>query len=211
MHTASKHEFSVGDLPDSFPKNVESIAVDTESMGLLPSRDRLCVVQVSTGDGPAFIVQFRNGSGFEAPILRSVLENPKVLKIFHFARADIGMIKHYLDVWAMPCYCTKIASRLARTYTDHHSLKELCNELLGIRLNKYQQCSDWGAFSLSSEQMDYAASDVIYLHRIRTALDIMLKRENRTELANSCFEFLKHRVQLDLLGWGEDFFSHMSS
>ena len=201
------------DLPDEFLENkIVSIAVDTESMGLLCGRDRLCLVQLSTGDGKAHIVRFENGSDYSAPNLKSLLQDPNITKIFHFARADIAMIKYYLNVWSTPCYCTKIASRLVRTYTEHHSLKELCNELLGVRLNKQQQCSDWGSSHITEQQMEYAASDVVYLHKIKLKLDNMLKRENRMDLASACYDFLKYKVELDLLGWSEvDIFSHKTT
>lgn len=198
------------DLPHEFlEEKIASIAVDTESMGLVCGRDRLCLIQLSIGDGKGHIVRFEKGSNYAAPNLRKILEDPYVTKIFHYARADLAMIKYYLGAWCLPCYCTKIASRLVRTYTDHHSLKELCNELLNVRLSKQQQCSDWGNSKISPEQMEYAASDVIYLHKIKLRLDNMLKREDRTDLAKACFEFLKHRVELDLLGWNDiDIFSH---
>lgn len=198
------------DLPDEFLEDeIKSIAIDTESMGLLCGRDRLCLIQLSVGDSKCYIVRFKNGSDYSAPNLKKILQDQNVVKIFHFARADIAMIKYYLGVWSFPCYCTKIVSRLVRTYTDHHSLKELCYELLTVRLNKQQQCSDWGANTISDDQMDYAASDVLYLHKIKHRLDQMLKRENREKLASSCCDFLRYRVELDLLGWNEsDIFSH---
>ncbi|MBQ4874746.1 MAG: ribonuclease D [Rickettsiaceae bacterium H1] len=201
------------DLPSEFlEKEISSLAVDTEFMGLSFNRDRLCLVQISTGDGKGYVVRFKKGSDFSAPNLKSLLSNPNITKIFHFARADITMIKHYLGIWCMPCYCTKISSRLVRTYTDHHSLKDLCNDLLDVRLNKQHQSSDWGAYTLSEEQIDYAASDVLYLHKIKLKLDDMLKREGREELAESCFKFLKDRVELDLAGWQDvDIFSHNTS
>ncbi len=198
------------DLPDGVVgDHVKSIAVDTESMGLLCSRDRLCLVQLSTGDGRGHIVRFKNSSEYAAPNLKQVLQDQNITKIFHYARADISMIKYYLGVWSLPCYCTKISSKLVRTYTEHHSLKELCFELLNVRLSKQQQCSDWGADKISDAQIDYAASDVIYLHKIRRKLDNMLKRENRLDLALACFAFLRYRCELDITGWGDvDVFSH---
>lgn len=199
-----------GDLPDQFLENdISSIAIDTESMGLICGRDRLCLVQLSLGDGKAHMVQFKQGSNYDAPNLKKILLNNNVTKIFHFARADLAMLKYYLGEWSTPCYCTKIASRLVRTYTDHHSLKELCYELLNVRLSKQQQCSDWGVDNITNEQIEYAASDVLYLHKIKAKLDIMLERENRVELAQACFDFLKHRADLDILGWNNmDIFSH---
>ena len=206
----NKNNLYKEDIPaDLLKQDITSVAVDTESMGLIYGRDRLCLVQLSFGDGKSHLVQFSNGSSYDAPNLKSLLQDDSITKIFHFAKADIAMIRYYLKVWCMPCYCTKIASRLVRTYTDHHSLKELCYELLNVRLSKQQQCSDWGAPNISSEQIDYAAADVIYLHKIKTKLDNMLMREGRNELSQSCFDFLKPRVELDLLGWHEiDIFNH---
>lgn len=198
-----------GDLPNDFlpSSNVNSIAVDTEAMGLLHNRDRLCLVQLSYGDGNAHLIQFKND--YEAPNLKKILENDKITKIFHFARFDISIIRHYLKIWALPCYCTKIASRLVRTYTDGHSLKELCRELLDIKVDKQQQSSDWGSESLTDKQKHYAASDVLHLHRIKEKLDLMLDRENRKELAQKCFNFLPTRIELDLAGWENiDIFNH---
>jgi ribonuclease D len=177
-------------------------------MGLLPERDRLCLVQLSAGDGDAHIVRFEPGS-YRAPRLAALLADPNVTKLFHFARFDVAMIKHYLKVTCAPLYCTKIASRLARTFTDRHGLKDLCRELLGIELSKEQQSSDWGAAELSAEQLSYAASDVLYLHRIRARLDEILVREGRAELAAACFQFVPVRATLDLDGWREiDIFAH---
>lgn len=198
-----------GDLPNDFlpSSNVNSIAVDTEAMGLLHNRDRLCLVQLSYGDGNAHLIQFKND--YKAPNLKKILENKEITKIFHFARFDISIIRHYLEIWALPCYCTKIASRLVRTYTDGHSLKELCRELLDIKVDKQQQSSDWGSESLTDKQKNYAASDVLYLHRIKEKLDLMLDRENRKELAQKCFNFLSTRIELDLAGWENvDIFNH---
>ncbi len=186
-----------------------SVAIDTETMGLIPARDRLCLVQLSSGDGHAHLVQFTKDTDYAAPNLRKLLQDKKVMKLFHFARFDVAILKAYLDVDCTPVYCTKIASRLCRTFTDRHSLKELCRELAGVELNKQQQSSDWGAAVLSEDQKAYAANDVLYLHRIQKKLDEMLVRENRDTLAKACFEFLPHRAALDLLGWAEqDIFSH---
>ncbi len=196
-----------GDLPKDISFGT-SVAVDTETMGLNPARDRLCLVQLSAGDGNAHLVQF-SGSDYDAPNLRNLLRDPSVLKLFHFARFDIASIKAYLDVDCTPVYCTKIASRLVRTFTDRHSLKELCRDLVGIELSKQQQSSDWGAGTLSQDQLNYAASDVLYLHKIKDRLDAMLEREGRTELAQSIFDFLPTRSQLDLEGWPDvDIFAH---
>ncbi len=196
-----------GDLPKDISFGT-SVAVDTETMGLNPARDRLCLVQLSAGDGNAHLVQF-SGSDYDAPNLRNLLRDPSVLKLFHFARFDIASIKAYLDVDCTPVYCTKIASRLVRTFTDRHSLKELCRDLVGIELSKQQQSSDWGAETLSQDQLNYAASDVLYLHKIKDRLDAMLEREGRTELAQSIFDFLPTRSQLDLEGWPDvDIFAH---
>ncbi|MCL4678383.1 MAG: ribonuclease D [Alphaproteobacteria bacterium] len=185
-----------------------SVAIDTETMGLNPLRDRLCLVQLSAGDGTAHLVQLEAGR-YEAPNLRALLADPKVTKIFHFARFDLASIQQYLNVLCAPVYCTKIASKLARTYTDAHSLRCLCRDILGVELNKQQQSSDWGAADLSSEQLSYAASDVYYLHKLRDRLEVMLEREGRAELARRCFEFLPARAELDLAGWCEtDIFAH---
>ncbi len=187
------------DLPDlnSF---LGSVAIDTETMGLDLHRDRLCVVQLSNGDGSADVVQIPKDHT-DAPNLKALLGNPKVTKIFHFARFDLAALYNAFGVMPQPVYCTKIASRLARTYTDRHSLKELARELLNIDMSKQQQSSDWGAEKISEAQLDYAASDVLYLHDLKRHLDRMLKREGRVELANACFEFLKHRIDLYLMGW----------
>jgi ribonuclease D len=195
-----------GDLPADF-KPGSSIAIDTETLGLRPARDRLCVVQISTGDGSAHLVQL--DGKYDAPRLKAVLEDPAVLKIFHFARFDVAMLKHYLGANTAPVYCTKIASKLVRTYTDKHGLKDILKELLGIEANKQQQSSDWGAHVLSDAQKTYAAQDVLYLHEMKTRLDQMLARENRTELAKQCFDFISVRAKLDLDGWAEeDIFAH---
>jgi ribonuclease D len=184
------------------------VAVDTEAMGLNPHRDRLCLVQLSAGDGDAHLVQFAPGA-YEAPRLKCLLSDPGVLKLFHFARFDLAMIYQYLGIMALPVYCTKIASRLARTFTDRHGLRDLCKDLVNVDLSKQQQSSDWGADTLTEEQLRYAASDVLHLHALRNRLDAILAREGREGLAEACFEFLPHRVRLDLGGWSEqDIFAH---
>jgi ribonuclease D len=186
------------------------IAVDTEAMGLQPGRDRLCLVQISDGGGDEHLVRFAPGSDYAAPNLRFVLADPSRLKLYHFARFDLATIRAYLGVMAEPVYCTKTASRLVRTYTDRHGLKELVKELLGIDISKQQQTSDWGAPDLSDAQKDYAASDVRYLHALKEKLDERLVRENRMPLAQACFDFLPHRALLDLAGWPEvDIFAHV--
>ncbi len=183
-------------------------AVDTETMGLKPFRDRLCVVQLSAGDGHAHLVQFLDGD-YAAPRLNALLADPGVTKLFHFARFDLAVLKRYLGAAAWPVYCTRTASRLVRTYTDRHGLKDLCKELLGVEISKTQQSSDWGSAELSGRQRDYAAADVLYLHRLKERLDSMLAREGRTALASACFDFLPVRAQLDLEGWAEeDIFAH---
>jgi ribonuclease D len=197
-----------GDLPDLAHYRVGAIAVDTETMGLDPHRDRLCVVQLSPGDGSADVVQIP-AQGGNAPNLVRLLSDPAVLKIFHFARFDLGVLFNALGVMPTPVYCTKIASRLARTYTDKHGLKDLVREVLGIDLSKQQQSSDWGAEMLSDAQVAYAASDVLHLHALRERLDAMLAREGRSDLAAACFGFLPARSRLDLAGWAaEDIFAH---
>jgi len=196
-----------GDLPD-LSRYTASVAIDTETMGLQPLRDRLCVVQLSSGDGSADVVQIPKGH-HDAPHLQALLANPHITKIFHFARFDLAALYHALGVMPQPVYCTKIASRLCRTYTDRHGLKDLVREVLNIDLQKQQQSSDWGAEMLSEAQLSYAASDVLHLHALRERLDAMLAREGRTELAKACFEFLPSRARLDLQGWeGEDIFAH---
>jgi ribonuclease D len=196
---------------DDLPEGVdfgEVVAVDTEAMGLNPYRDRLCLVQLSAGDGDAHLVKFAPGA-YDAPRLRHLLADPSVTKLFHFARFDLGMLYRYLGVMALPVYCTKIASRLARTFSDRHGLRDLCKDLLNVDLSKQQQSSDWGAPTLTDEQQRYAASDVLYLHALRGRLDAMLLREGREALARASFEFLPHRVLLDLGGWAEqDIFAH---
>ena len=196
-----------GDLPD-LSRYTTSVAIDTETMGLNPHRDRLCVVQLSNGDGSADVVQIPHGAT-DAPNLKAMLGDPKVLKIFHFARFDLAVLEHALGVMPQPVYCTKIASRLTRTYTDRHGLKDLVRELLNIDLSKQQQSSDWGADSLSDAQLAYAASDVLHLHALRDRLEVMLARENRVDMARACFDFLPIRARLDLEGWpDEDIFAH---
>lgn len=186
------------------------VAVDTETMGLIPLRDRLCLVQISDGQGDEHLVRFKVGSDYAAPNLRKVLADPDRLKLFHFARFDLAAIAHHLGVMATPVFCTKIASKLTRTYTDRHGLKNLVEELLGESISKQQQSSDWGAAVITEAQRDYAASDVRYLHRLHAVLVERLAREGRTELAQAAFDFLPARARLDLAGWAEhDIFSHM--
>ena len=187
------------------------IAVDTETMGLITPRDRLCVVQLSDGQGDEHLVRFKPGTDYAAPNLKAVLADPARIKLFHFARFDLAAIKHYLGITATPVFCTKIASKLVRTYTDRHGLKDLVRELLGKELSKQQQSSDWGGPVLSEAQLEYAASDVRYLHAMHAILVERLAREGRTELALACFDFLPHRARLDLAGWPDkDIFSHES-
>jgi ribonuclease D len=196
-----------GDLPD-LSAYKDSVAIDTETMGLDPHRDRLCVVQLSPGDGSADVVQIAPNQT-RAPNIERLLSDASVTKLFHFGRFDIGILAKTFGVMAQPVYCTKIASRLARTYTDKHGLKDLARELIGVDLSKQQQSSDWGADELSDAQVAYAASDVLHLHAIREKLDAMLAREGRAELAAACFRFLPERVRLDAAGWAEqDIFSH---
>lgn len=205
--TESKIKVHRGDLPAglSFP---EGVAIDTETLGLNPHRDRLCLVQLSNGDGTAHLVQF-DGRNYSAPRLKALLADPALLKIFHFARFDIAVLKQYLGVETTPIYCTKIASKLARTYTDRHGLKDLVGELLGIELSKQQQSSDWGATKLSESQLAYAANDVLHLHAVKAKLDMMLAREGRGDLAQSAFSFLPTRARLDLAGFEQDdIFAH---
>lgn len=196
-----------GDLPADFTPGA-ALAVDTETMGLVVRRDRLCLVQLSTGQGDTHLVQLRKGQ-YEAPNLVRVLGDPTVEKIFHFARFDLATLHHWLGVVAAPVFCTKVASKLVRTYTDRHGLKDLCRELLDVDLSKQQQSSDWGSAMLSDDQAAYAASDVLYLHRLRDILDARLRREGRRELAQACFDFLPTRARLDLEGWDDvDIFAH---
>lgn len=195
------------DLPEGLDLG-NTVAVDSETMGLNPKRDPLCLVQLSAGDGICHLVQFQKRD-YAAPRLRALLGDPAVTKLFHFARFDVAVIEHYLGVTCAPLYCTKVASKLARTFTDRHGLKDLCRDLLGIEISKQQQSSDWGLASLSREQLQYAATDVLYLHRLRDALDGMLEREGRADLAAACFSFIPARARLDLAGWGEvDVFAH---
>jgi ribonuclease D len=195
-----------GDLPESVVFQGD-IAVDTEAMGLNNLRDRLCLVQLSDGQGDEHLVQF--SGDYSAPRLKALLINPGKVKLFHFARFDVAILQHYLGVTTTPIYCTKIASRLVRTFTDRHGFKDLCRDLIQVDVSKQQQTSDWGAPTLSPEQMEYAASDVRYLHRLRDKLNGMLEREGRVELAQACFNFLPARAQLDLAGWPEfDIFAH---
>ena len=196
-----------GDLPDNLDLG-SIVAIDCETMGLKPYRDRLCVVQLSGGDGNAHLVQIAKGQT-SAPNLCKLLEDPKVLKLFHFGRFDIAAIYHAFGTLTAPVYCTKIASKLVRTYTDRHGLKNLLQELLDVDISKQHQSSDWGADKLSDAQVSYAASDVLYLHRLREALNTKLEREERAEIAQACFDFLPQRALLDLMGWpDEDIFSH---
>lgn len=202
--TVHLHE---GDLPPSLSLG-DVVAVDTETMGLNPHRDRLCVVQLSGGDGDAHLVRFLRDA-YAAPNLSRLLADPAVLKIFHYARFDVAVLRRFLGVAVAPIYCTKIASRLARTYTDRHGLKDLVREVLGIDLSKAEQSSDWGAPSLTEAQLRYAATDVLHLHELRSRLDAMLAREGRTGLAAACFAFVPTRAELDLAGWPDlDIFAH---
>jgi ribonuclease D len=196
-----------GDLPDRLDLG-GTVAVDCETMGLNPTRDRLCLVQLSAGDGRCHLVQFEPDV-YDAPNLKRLLAAPDVLKIFHFARFDLAVLRRQVGVVCEPVYCTKVASRLCRTYTDRHGLKDLCKDLLGIDLSKQQQTSDWGAEELRPEQLAYAATDVLHLHELRERLDAMLLREGRREIAEACFRFLPWRADLDLLGWDDpDLFAH---
>ena len=197
------------DLPPDVGFADGPIAVDTEAMGLVPGRDRLCLVQLSDGKGDEHLVRFRLGSDYSAPNLKALLTDPNRLKLYHFARFDVGIMQAYLGIMAAPLYCTRTASRLVRTYTDRHGLKDLVKELLNIDLSKQQQTSDWGAEELSDAQREYAASDVRYLHQLKEKLDKRLERENRVELAKACFDFLPARALLDIAGWPEqDIFAH---
>ena len=201
--------FHEEDLPSDVRFADGPIAVDTEAMGLNPARDRLCLVQLSDGKGDEHLVRFKRGSDYSAPNLKALLADSRRLKLYHFARFDIGIMQAYLGIMAAPLYCTRTASRLVRTYTDRHGLKELVKELLNIDLSKQQQTSDWGAPELSDAQREYAASDVRYLHPLKDKLDERLARENRTALADACFDFLPTRARLDLAGWPEqDIFAH---
>lgn len=197
-----------GDLPEDVTFN-GPIAVDTETLGLNPHRDRLCLVQISSGDGTAHLIQLSPDDYAHAPRLKSLLTDPKILKIFHFARFDVAVIQKYLNISCAPIYCTKIAAKLTRTYTDRNGLKDLCRDLLGIELNKQQQTSDWGAPILSEEQKAYAASDVLHLHALKEKTDALLAREGRTHIAQACYDFMQARASLDLLGYEDpDIFAH---
>lgn len=201
--------FHEEDLPAEVGFADGPIAVDTEAMGLLPGRDRLCLVQLSDGNGDEHLVRFAVDSNFAAPNLKALLADPNRLKLYHFARFDVAIMRAYLGIVAAPLYCTRTASRLVRTYTDRHGLKELVKEMLGVDLSKQQQTSDWGAAEISDAQREYAASDVRYLHQLKKKLDERLQRENRVALAQACFDFLPHRALLDLAGWPEqDIFAH---
>ena len=201
--------FHEEDLPADVTLADGPIAVDTEAMGLLPGRDRLCMVQLSDGSGDEHLVRFGPSSDYAAPNLKALLGDPDRLKIYHFARFDVAILRAYLGIMAAPVYCTRTASRLVRTYTDRHGLKELVKEMLGQEISKQQQTSDWGAPDINDAQRDYAASDVRYLHALKAQFDLRLERENRMELAQGCFDFLPHRALLDLAGWPEtDIFAH---
>ncbi|MXO91575.1 ribonuclease D [Pontixanthobacter aquaemixtae] len=203
--------FHEEDLPDGVLAP-GPIAVDTETMGLVTARDRLCVVQISDGQGDEHLVRFKVGSSYDAPNLKKVLADPGRLKLYHFARFDLAAIEHYVGVMAAPVFCTKIASKLTRTYTDRHGLKNLVVELLGGEISKAQQSSDWGAPEINEAQRDYAASDVRFLHRLHDVMVERLEREGRTEMAQACFDFLPTRARLDLAGWADhDIFSHASA
>jgi ribonuclease D len=196
-----------GDLPAGIDFG-KAVAVDTEAMGLNNLRDRLCLVQLSAGDGTAHLVQFPHKT-YDAPHLKALLSNPSIEKIFHFARFDIAIIRHYLGVECTPLFCTRLSSMLCRTFTDRHGLRDLCRDLLGVEISKQQQSSDWGAKDLTQEQLSYAAHDVLHLHQLRDKLTVMLEREGRLPMARQCFEFLPTRAALDLAGWAEiDIFAH---
>ncbi len=196
-----------GDLPEGLTFG-DSVAIDTETLGLKPHRDRLCVVQLSAGDGSAHVVQF-NGRDYSAPRLKALIADPGVTKIFHFARFDVAVLEKYLGVVAKPLFCTKIASKMARTYTDRHGLKDVVSELAGVELSKQQQSSDWGAEKLSDQQLAYAANDVLHLHKVKARLEEMLAREGRSDLVQATFDYLPTRARLDLEGFGDlDIFSH---
>jgi len=200
--------FHRGDLPDLANYDVDAVAIDTETLGLKPHRDRLCVVQISPGDGTADVIQIAPGQK-RAPNLVALLRNRRVTKLFHFGRFDLAVLYQAFGVMPEPVFCTKIASRLVRTYTDRHGLKDICSELLGVSLSKAQQSSDWAAETLSPEQLEYAASDVLYLHRLRDKLQQRLERDGRVKEAEACFRFLPTRAKLDLMGWDEeDIFAH---
>ena len=196
------------DIPKSL-KIGKSVAIDTETMGLNPLRDRLCLIQLSTGNNICHLIQFKKYNKIKSPNLNKILKNKKIEKIFHYARFDVTVLNHNLNISINSIYCTKIASKLTRTFTDKHGLKDLCKELLGVEISKIQQSSDWGKDKLTKAQLKYAATDVLYLHKIKAILDKMLKRENRASLARACFDFINYRTKLDLLGWNQtDIFSH---
>lgn len=195
-----------GDLPDDLDLG-KVVAIDTETLGLKPRRDKLCLIQLSSGDGTAHLVQF-DRSTYHAPNLKRLLADPSVTKLFHFARFDLAVIQYYLGVTCQPVYCTRTASKLARTYTDKHGLRDVCRELLGIEISKHQQSSDWGADDLTPEQLEYAANDVYHLHALKEKFDTMLEREGRTDLARRVFAFLPTRAELDILGWPSDILDH---
>ena len=201
--------FHEEDLPEGFGFADGPVAVDTEAMGLIPGRDRLCLVQLSDGRGDEHLVRFSTGSDYSAPRLKALLSDPGRLKLYHFARFDLGIISKYLGIIAAPVYCTRTASRLVRTYTDRHGLKDLVKEMLGHDISKQQQCSDWGAGEINDAQREYAASDVRFLHALKAKLDERLERENRVALAQGCFDFIPYRALLDVAGWAEqDIFAH---
>jgi len=201
------HHVHKGDLPADVRLNGD-LAVDTEAMGLNNKRDRLCLVQISDGSGVAHIVQFERGK-YHAPNLTKLLTDPNRVKIFHFARFDLSIMREYLGIRIAPVYCTRTASRLGRTYTDKHGYKDICKELLGVEISKQQQSSDWGAATLSQEQIDYASADVLHLHKLRDKLNVMIEREGRKELLDACLNFLPYRAELDLAGWEhDDIFAH---
>jgi len=205
--TAPQTILHKGDLPAGLSFG-PSVAIDTETLGLKPHRDRLCLVQLSAGDGSAHIVQL-DGTDWSAPRLKAMLTDPDIIKIFHYARFDMAVLERYLGVVTAPIYCTKIASKLVRTYTDRHGLKDLCGELLGVELSKQQQSSDWAADTLTPQQLAYAASDVLHLHKLKATLDAMLARQGRTAFAQACFDFIPMRARLDLAGFEDiDVFSH---
>lgn len=205
--TSPKIKLHKGDLPEGLGLG-STVAIDTETLGLKPHRDRLCLVQLSSGNGEAHLVQF-DGRDWSAPRLKSLLRDPNTLKIFHFGRFDLAVLNRWLGVETGPVFCTKIASKLARTYTDRHGLKDLCGELLGVDLSKQQQSSDWAAGTLSQQQLAYAASDVLYLHQLKARLEAMLEREGRTEIAEAAFRYLPQRARLDLCGFEDvDIFAH---
>lgn len=203
-----KIHYHRGDIPSTL-KFEHSVAIDTEAMGLYIPRDRLTLVQISSGNGECHLVHFPLNSSYEAPHLRALLNDKNIEKIYHFARFDYAILKYYLKVDATPLFCTKIASRLSRTYTDKHGLKDLCKQLLSIEISKQEQTSDWGSDALSEKQMEYAAGDVLYLHQLKAALQDMLKREGRESIAKACFKFIPARCELDIQGWNEvDIFQH---